>query len=288
MRSASDDARREQEIARRQKRDAREGDAERHHRLASPQQKCRRHDRDQEQKARQLDEARTLRDVDVGRTVVRRESRGPEEQPQPFGYDAHRRQHAIHRCDAEDGERRERGESAERVVGEDDAARGEESEGDGEHPEIERPQRPRAVARERRVGDDGELGGDENRREHDPVLLGETRHGIEQQNPNRRRRTQRSLHPVAKIEGRGGQHRDSDPQLRLADDVGDRFDVHGVYREQRGGDPRGPKRQQTASDEEHEHTPPTRRGRCSRRGRPSDSDRPSTASTRKARMVSGR
>ncbi len=155
----------------------------------------------QEQEARESgrssDPARCRRRADRSPTPVARARRTAAairgRRPPPSARD--------HRGDAEDGERRERGESADRVVGEDDAARGEESEGDGEHPEVERPQHPRAVARERRVGDDGELGGDENRREHDPVLLGETSHGIEQQ--NRKPPSAHAAFPASGREDRG-------------------------------------------------------------------------------------
>ena len=46
--------------------------------------------------------------------------------------------------------------------------------GHGREAEIERPEPPHALERKRVVGNDGQLRRDENRRQHDPVLLGET------------------------------------------------------------------------------------------------------------------
>jgi hypothetical protein len=95
-----------------------------------------------------------------------------------------------------------------------------------------------------------------------------------------------SVHPVAQVQRRRTEEGDRDPQLRLTDDVGDRFDVHRVHREQRGRDPCG-KREAAAATRNTSHAASAYSAmftawktigfRC-----------PSIASTRKARMVSGR
>ena len=50
---------------------------------------------DEKKKARHLDEARPLCNVDIGRRVLGREMRGPEQEAKPLGHDAEHGENAV-------------------------------------------------------------------------------------------------------------------------------------------------------------------------------------------------
>src|SRR5687768_12092560 len=166
-----------EQVADREQRQHDPDDAEGSDRTAAPAGDRQSQRSDQEERARQLDQARSFGHVDVRRRVLRHQPLRPEQQTKPL------RRRADHRQEAISGRQVQRLEWNRRDETTDPTDRAcacpQERDRDDRQQENRKPKGVQAIATREAVGNDQQLGEDQNRWQHDRMLLEEAGEGVE-------------------------------------------------------------------------------------------------------------
>jgi hypothetical protein len=129
----------------------------------------------------------------------------------------------------------------------------EHAEGDERQDEIEETIAADSLTPRGLLIDDGEFGGEKDSRQYDAMLLRETGDGIQRRDCRCRPRPQRPGHAVTKVEEHRRNEHERDQELRLTDDVRDRFDMDRMNSEARRNDERRPRRENSARQQKYEN-----------------------------------
>ena len=223
-----DDTGGDEKVARREQRDGGNRDPEAQLRLPASQRHAQRDDRHEQDEPGSWRHARALRNLRVRRAVLRRQMRRPIQQTEPVGHDADRRQHAIGAGDVKRCERLKRLKADDALPREHARPRRQKAHGDCQQAEVETDAvgaRARGAVAASAITVSSAATSSAGRTipcsfEKQAAAYSSTIAAIV------RGESAAALHAIAQIQRHRRKHEDGDEQLRLADAIRDRFDVH--------------------------------------------------------------